>query len=123
MRVLCIDDDPINTRLIGKMLKPMGYEFFEAHTPLQGLKLATTQPLDLIFVDYNMPDMNGVDLVRALLAHPHNKGVPVVMLTAHDNQTIQQQALKAGCAAFLSKPLTKYALLRTVAVLSHTAIN
>lgn len=114
-KVLCIDDDRMTTRLISKLLKPMGYEVVEAHEPLLGMKMALADTPNLILADYDMPDMNGIDLVRTLKANLHIKHIPVIMLTAHDSPELEQQALKAGCEAFITKPLTKYAVLRTIA--------
>ena len=122
-KVLCIDDDRITTRLIGKLLKPMGYEVIEAHEPFLGVKRVLADAPDLVLIDYDMPDMNGIDLVRILKASSHSQFIPLIMLTAHDSAQLEQQALNAGCEAFITKPLTKYAVLRTIAQFRHASDN
>jgi twitching motility two-component system response regulator PilH len=113
-RILYIDDNLLNLRLVQKGLKSSGYELLMTHDVEQGLVWATSQTPALIFLDFHMPDKNGLDLLQELKAQPHTQHIPVIMLSADSSGTVQQQAKQLGCVDYLVKPVSQTALLRAI---------
>lgn len=112
-RILYIEDEILNSRLVKKMLKPMGYEILDAETAAQGLRVAARERPDLILMDVNLPDLNGYEATEQLkqsdLAH-----IPVIVLTADTTSRTYHKCLNAGCDAYLNKPVSASALIRTI---------
>jgi two-component system response regulator RpfG len=80
----------------------------EKTNPEQALEWATEHKADLVFVDYVMPEMNGTDFVRLLKTLPQYESVPVIMITIKKDADTRYEALDAGVADFLSKPVDIY---------------
>lgn len=104
IRLLVIDDDALDRMAVARAVKALGagYEIQEARDGSRGMELASSQQFDCILVDYNLPDMNGLDLLIALREHP---GIvaPIVMLTGSGNESIAVEAMKRGAQDYLSK--------------------
>jgi len=113
-RVLYIEDNPQNMRLVRKFLKMGGYTLIEAETGYQGIEIALSQIPDLILMDINLPDIDGVDATQQLKATPETKTIPVIALTANAMHGDRDRFLAAGCDDYLSKPVSKNALLEKV---------
>jgi two-component system response regulator RpfG len=73
--------------------------------PVDAVVWATRHVADLVLVDYMMPDMDGVELVKRLRAIPGYEHVPIVMVTVHDDRKVRYAALDAGITDFLTKPI------------------
>src|SRR5207237_5303508 len=73
--------------------------------PVAAVVWATRHVADLVLVDYLMPDMDGIELVKRLRALPGYEHVPIVMVTVHDDRKVRYAALDAGITDFLTKPV------------------
>lgn len=104
-RVLVVDDDRVMRSLLKALLVRVGHEFLEAENGRQGLEIAIAQRPDLMIVDWRMPEMNGVDLIRALRKTDFGRGVYILILTGIEQEEVLIEALDAGADDFLSKPL------------------
>ena len=113
-KILYIEDNPQNMRLVRKILKHAGHEVVEAETGLGGLTVANAERPDLIFVDVNLPDIDGLEVTARLKAEPDLARSPVIALTANAMVGDRERALKAGCDGYLPKPVSRSDLLRTV---------
>lgn len=111
-RILYIEDNPVNMRLIKKMLKIMDYDMVEAYDGLSGISGAERIQPDLILMDINLPDVSGFEITRQIKASPVLNHIPVVALTADPSN--YRQCLEAGCDGYLNKPISRAELLRTV---------
>jgi PAS domain S-box-containing protein len=111
-RVLVVDDSPDNRVLISRMLVPYGIRIAQAANGKEGVQMALSGKYDLVFMDIQMPVLNGYDATQQLRDAGFLK--PIVALTAHAMKPERDRAIKAGCNAHLSKPLNKHALLETV---------
>ena len=69
------------------------------------MRWATTHPSDLVLVDYQMPEIDGIEFVRRLRLMPEYAHVPMVMVTVHDDRKVRYAALDAGITDFLTKPI------------------
>lgn len=103
-RILIIDDDCNSSELIEVMLQYSGtaYEITCVQTPEAGLRLAATQRFDLFMLDYRLPDMNGVEVCRAIRRMDAN--TPVMFFTGEAHAREKHEAMQAGANAYLVKP-------------------
>jgi diguanylate cyclase (GGDEF)-like protein len=103
-RLLVIDDDVLDRKAVARALKGLGndYEMLEAPDGRAGLALALQQPFDCILIDYNLPDMNGLQLLDQLRAQ-RSLAAPIVMLTGVGNEFVAVEAMKRGAYDYLPK--------------------
>lgn len=110
--VLIVDDTEINLILFSALVKKL--ENCVAHSfsdPRAGLAYVTENPVDLVIVDYMMPDLDGLEFIRRLRLVPGRESVPVLMITANDQKQIRYRALDSGANDFLTKPVDKIEFL------------
>lgn len=107
MRFLIVDDSSTMRRIIINTLTKLGYEqFVEAGNGREGLDKMGGGGVDLIITDWNMPEMNGIEFVRAVRTTPQGKSVPVLMVTTNAAKDDVAEALKAGVNNYVVKPFT-----------------
>lgn len=112
-RILCVEDNPQNMRLIRKILQYGGYEVLEAVNGLSGVEVALTEHPSLILMDINLPDIDGLEATHRIKAQ---MAVPIVALTANAMYGDEERILSAGCDGYISKPVSKDDLLEQVAL-------
>lgn len=106
--ILLVEDNAVNQRVATRMLRKCGAEFRLAEDGLQALELLSQHSFDLVLMDLQMPNLDGVEAARRLregLAGPLNREVPVVALTAHATAEHREQCFEVGMNDFLAKPL------------------
>jgi CheY-like chemotaxis protein len=113
-KILIVEDNGDLAQLLAVYLNGIGYETLEAHTSADGVSKAQTERPDLIITDLNLPDMNGVDATMMLKQNPATCAIPVVVLTAMGVGKWTTQALNAGAAKCLIKPISPPALADAV---------
>jgi putative two-component system response regulator len=107
-QVLIVDDAQINLILFEALVKRMGNSVSKSFADApQGLAWAQNNDIDLVIVDYMMPELDGIDFIGRLRATPGKEDVPVLMITANDQKQIRYRALDAGATDFLTKPVDK----------------
>jgi PAS domain S-box-containing protein len=112
-RILVAEDNPANQRLAELMLRRLGCRVDLAADGREALRAASRFPYDLILMDYQMPEMDGLTATRAIRQLPPPRcDVPIVALTANAFSTAREASLEAGLNDFLSKPMTADALRR-----------
>ena len=117
-RVLVVDDQPQNVRLLEAMLSPHGYEVLTAASGQDALQLLSGEEVDLVLLDIVMPGMDGYDVCRRIREVTSTAYLPVVMVTASgDEQKVK--ALQVGADDFLTKPIDRNELLARVASLAR----
>jgi adenylate cyclase len=117
-RVLVVDDQPQNIRLLEAVLEPRGYDVRAASSGEQALEAIAESEVDLVLLDIVMQGMDGYQVCRAIRERPATAYLPVVMVTASgDEQKIK--ALEAGADDFLTKPINQSELLARVASLAR----
>ena len=112
--VLVVDDSPSIRELVKLTLKCAGFSVIEAVDGLDALSKLDGQKINLIVSDLNMPNMDGIDLVKKIKAHPNYKFTPVLMLTAEADETMKVDGKSAGIKAWLIKPFKPEALLSAI---------
>jgi two-component system, cell cycle response regulator DivK len=113
--ILCVEDNPQNMRLVRKILAGAGYQVIEAVDGLSGLQAIEEQMPDLVLIDINLPDIDGLEVTARIKAIPSLAVIPVVALTANAMHGDRERCLAAGCSGYVPKPITKNELLTTVA--------
>lgn len=108
--VLNVDDQSTSRAILTQVIKSINpkIKVVEKSNPEEALEWATQHKSDLVYVDYLMPEMNGVDFVRLLKTLPSYESVPVIMITIRKDAETRYAALDAGVTDFLSKPVDVY---------------
>ena len=104
LRILIVDDEAINLKLVSRLLEIEGYEVSTAQSGEVALRLIEQTPPDLALLDVRMPDMEGYELCRRLRQNPRTAGIPIVMLTAMVDENDRLKGIEAGADDCLPKP-------------------
>ncbi len=117
-KVLVIDDDPVLCRLVRAVLEPWGHAVLTAVDPAEGLRLLFAERPDLVVLDVNLPELDGWQLLERI----RDLGdMPVLMLTAHDQELDKVRALRGGADDYLTKPFGRQELPARVEALLRRA--
>lgn len=113
-RILVIDDDQ---NLLSDLIEILGYEGYDAlgaNSGQEGLTLAREQIPDLIVCDITMPDLDGFGVITALRQEEQTTNIPVIFLSARNEQSFVQSGLRLGAIAYVPKPYNVKDLLATI---------
>ena len=118
MKALVVDDSKAMRSILKRILKDLGFEVFEAANGQEGLeRLAKAGATDLALVDWNMPEMNGLEFVRAVRSDPAYNNLRLMMVTTETETERVAAALEAGANEYIMKPFPKDALIEKLAML------
>lgn len=107
MKILTVDDFSTMRRIIRNMLRQLGYNnIFEAEDGVTALGLLQREKVDFVISDWNMPNMSGLELLKAIRADDNLKAIPVLMVTAEALKENVVEAVKAGVNNYVVKPFT-----------------
>lgn len=112
--ILVVDDSNTMRQMVRFTLVSVKHTVAEAENGVQALKRAQEEKFDLIIADVNMPEMDGIDLVKALRALPAFKFTPILMLTTESHVDKKQQGKAAGATGWIVKPFNPEALLNVL---------
>lgn len=112
MKLLVVDDSSTMRRIIKNTLQRLGYEdILEAEHGVEAWNLLDTQEgIDVLITDWNMPEMNGLDLVKKTRADTRYEDIPIIMVTTEGGKAEVITALKAGVNNYIVKPFTPQVL-------------
>jgi len=113
--VLVVEDDESSLELVTALLERLGHEAAPARSAEQAVLVLRGRRPALVLMDVRLPGEDGLALTRRLKADPATASIPVVALTAHARPADRDEALAAGCAAWIAKPVDTRLLARTVA--------
>lgn len=118
-RALVVDDSRATRRILGRMLVEIGFEVTEAENGKEALATlnADEQPFDLALVDWNMPEVDGIELVKAIRADAALDGLKVLMVTTEADIDHMMTALDAGADEYAMKPFTAAVIREKLALL------
>ena len=114
-KVLIVEDNPLNMRLIEMILKSKNYTLLKATDGEEALDIATREHPDLVLMDIRLPKVSGLEVTRRLKKDPGFSHIPIIALTAHAMKGDEEKAIEAGCDSYLSKPINTRQLPRLVA--------
>jgi CheY-like chemotaxis protein len=104
-RILVVDDNPTNLKLVSDLLGWSGYQISNAMDAERALEVIRQTTPDLILMDIGLPGMDGLTLTRKLKADDTTKHIRIIALTAFAMKGDEQKALDAGCDGYISKPI------------------
>ena len=124
LRVLAVEDVPTNQLLLQHLLARDGHDYDIANNGIEALEAARARRYDVILMDVQMPDMDGVEATRRIreLPAPHGT-VPIIMITANAMAGDQERYLAAGATAYISKPIKLSALREALARATQAAAH
>lgn len=118
MRALIVDDSRATRTIIKRMLAGFGFEVVEATDGVDALRrLKEIGQADVLLVDWNMPEMNGYDLICAIRGDRQYDKVPLMMVTSETEMGQMAKALEAGANEYVMKPFTKEVIAEKLALL------
>jgi two-component system chemotaxis response regulator CheY len=112
--ILAVDDSASMRQMVSFTLKGAGYEVVEAADGVEALTIAKSRSVNLVITDVNMPNMDGISLIRELRSLPSYKFTPLLMLTTESSADKKQQGKAAGATGWIVKPFNPEQLLNTV---------
>ncbi len=112
--ILIVEDNPLNMKLARDILDAKGYTVVTADTGEDGVHLATERAPDLILMDIQLPDIDGIEALARLREDPSTAAIPVVAFTASVTATDRSRVTKAGFDGFVSKPIDLKTFLATI---------
>ncbi len=110
-RILYVEDNFQNKRLVRKILAARGYEVIEAEDGLTGVEMARDERPDLILMDISLPGIDGVEATQRIKAYKDTATIPVIALTANAMRGDRERFIAAGCDDYLPKPISTAELL------------
>ena len=120
-RVLYVEDNAFNRKLVRDLLQRTAYQLIEATDGDSGLAAAQRELPDLIIMDIQLPKMSGLDVTRALRADATTAHIPIIVITSFALSGDEQKAKAAGATAYLAKPYSPRELLETIRRLAPEA--
>jgi two-component system, chemotaxis family, chemotaxis protein CheY len=115
-RILAVDDSPAMRQMVSVTLRSAGHVVVEARDGVEALDIAKRPPaVDLVITDINMPNMDGITLVKELRQLAHFRGVPLLVLTTEATEQKKQEGKAAGATGWIVKPFDPQRLLSAVA--------
>jgi two-component system, chemotaxis family, chemotaxis protein CheY len=119
MPTLVIDDSRVMRIIIGNILREMGMEVIEAGNGIEGLEQLRMNPeVDLVLVDWNMPEMDGLEFIGAVRSRREHDAVRLVMVTTETETEQVMRAFRAGVNEYVMKPFTKDVLVAKINMLN-----
>ncbi|MFB0519207.1 MAG: response regulator [Acidobacteriota bacterium] len=110
-RILVVEDNEDNLYLIKYILQKSGYKVIEARSGAEGVELAVQEKPDLVIMDVQLPDINGLEATRKIRASEADGEIPIVALTSYAMVGDRERFLAAGCTGYIEKPINPQTFL------------
>jgi CheY-like chemotaxis protein len=120
-KILLVEDNEMNRDMLSRRLQRRGYEIVIAVDGEQGVAMANSEHPDLILMDMSLPIMDGWEATKNIKANTSTKSIPIIALTAHAMSGDREQAIKAGCDDYDTKPIDLPRLLTKIEVFIATS--
>lgn len=113
-RVLVVEDNKNNMRLITKLLENDGYETIKAETGEEGVNMAIAEKPDLILMDIKLPDIDGVEATRKIRASTSDDKTPIIAITSFAMAGDREKYMKGGFTGYIEKPIDPYTIIKEI---------
>ncbi len=114
-KILIVEDNAMNMELATDLLETQGYEVLQATSVAEARQILWSTKPDLILLDIQLPGADGLTLAEDLQRDPRTQAIPIVAVTAHAMKGDEEKARKAGCCAYIPKPIEMDTFLAAVA--------
>jgi len=118
-KILIVEDNPQNMRLIEMVLRTKGYTLLKATDGEEAMDIATRELPDLVIMDIQLPKLSGLEVTRKLKETPAFSQIPIICLTAYAMTGDKERFINGGCDAYLSKPINTRELPGMIAEMLH----
>jgi two-component system chemotaxis response regulator CheY len=112
--IMAVDDTATMRQMISFTLNSVGHEVVEASDGQEALHIARTKKFDLVIIDVNMPNMDGITLVRSLRSLPDYRFTPLLILTTEFQDAKRQEGKSAGATGWIVKPFNPEQLINVI---------
>ena len=113
-RILIVDDEETNQRLLKAILKAKGYKTLQAYDGAEGIKVARESQPDLILMDIQIPEIDGLEAFKILQSEPLTMNIPIIALTSYAMSGDREKFLSLGFRDYVAKPISINELLGLV---------
>lgn len=113
-RIMTVDDSATVRQMVGFTLRDAGYEVIEAVDGKDALEQLSNQSVHMLITDLNMPQLDGVGLIKEVRRNPRNRFIPILMLTTESSDVKKQEGKAAGASGWIVKPFKPEQLLGVV---------
>jgi CheY-like chemotaxis protein len=114
-KILVVEDNDRNRRLLKILLKARGYEVVEASTGKEAMDYLDSHNPDLILMDIQLPNVDGLELTKKIKSNDKTKDIPIIAVTAYAMKGDKERILESGCDAYVSKPIDTQELPQLIA--------
>ncbi|HEY6880206.1 MAG TPA: response regulator [Polyangiales bacterium] len=112
MEILVVDDSKVMREMVVACLRPLdGAHFTHAASGLEAIERLSMTPFDLVFLDLNMPDIGGFEVVEFIRAQDELKSLPIIVVTTRGDESSRSRALSSGATRFMTKPFEPDAIV------------
>jgi len=111
---LTVDDSKTIREMVSFTLKNAGYQILEAEDGVKAVDIIKANNVDVVITDLNMPNMNGIDLIKAIRANPKYSAVPILMLTTEGDANKKVEGKNAGATGWIVKPFQPEKLVEVI---------
>ena len=105
-KILIVEDNELNLKLFRDLLGANGYETIETKEGYEAINLARNVRPDLILMDIQLPEISGLEVTKRIKADPDIRHIPIIAVTAFAMKDDEEKILRAGCEAYISKPIS-----------------
>ncbi len=113
-KVLVIEDNEDNLKLITFILNKNGFVTLESRTGKQGIVMAATGKPDFILLDIQLPDMDGTQVLQQIRKSPANGDIPIIAVTSYAMSGDRERLLAAGCSGYIEKPIDPLSIIAEI---------
>ena len=113
-KILIVEDDPSFSRAINHIVEKEGYDVVTATNGMTGLRMAKEEKPDLLILDVMLPGLDGFEICSRLRNDPETDKLPIIMLSAKGQEADKNTGLKVGANEYLTKPVDRELLLKTM---------
>lgn len=113
-KILIVEDNDLNLKLFKDLLEAHGYETIEIRDGLEAVPVVKRHRPDLILMDIQLPEISGLDITKKIKADKDICDIPIIAVTAFAMKDDEEKILKAGCQAYISKPISIVNFLDTI---------
>ena len=113
-KILVIEDNPHNMKMVNLILTKSGYDVIQATYAEQGIILASDESPDLVLMDIQLPEMSGIEAAQILKANESTKGIKILAITAYAIHGDKKKLLESGCDGYIAKPIRYKEFLKTI---------
>jgi len=113
-KILIVEDNDLNLKLFNDLLEAHGYETVEIRDGLDAVAVVKRHKPDLIIMDIQLPEISGLDVTKKIKAEKEIADIPIIAVTAFAMKDDEEKIMRAGCQAYISKPISIIHFLDTI---------